>query len=128
MYNLKETFYKVSAIVVLLSSVLYAFVPEIAPWGMAVGVVGLTLTTITMKYPGKSIRGKRLFNLQIISSVFLLISAYMMLRQNMLWVLWFAVGSVLLLYSAIMLPIVYDQEKTETKERENHETNFGAGR
>ncbi len=116
MHNLKDILYKVSAILVLLSAVLYLFAPEIAPWGMAIGTLGLTVATAMMRYPGKSIRGKRLFNFQIFSCIFFLMATYLMFKQNLQWALSMAVGSILLLYAAIMLPIVYEKEKSETKE------------
>ena len=104
MYKSKEIVYQISGIVILLSALLYLFLPSVAPWVMAVSVVAFSAATAFSPYPGKSIRGKRLFNFQVISCVLMMVAAYLMFRKNNLWVLSMLSGAIFLLYSGIMIP------------------------
>ena len=103
------------AICILVAAAGHIFVPEIAKWVMIVGVVALFLATAYAPYPGKSIRGKRLFNFQIISCMLLAVSAYLMFTDNNSWPLATIAGAVFLLYAAIMIPKELEKEKSAEK-------------
>lgn len=111
MRNLKDLFYKVSAVLILISAVLYLTSPLIASWIMVFSVVVFTSITLSSPYPGKSLRGKRLFNMQILSCVFMLAAAYLMFTSNNLWPLAMLAGTVFLLYTSIFIPIELKNEK-----------------
>ncbi len=96
--------YKSGAILILIATIVHLFVPGIAKWLMVVGVVALLISTALNPYQGKSIRGKRLYNFQIISSMLMAVSAYLMFTDNNIWTLTMMVGAVFLLYAAIMIP------------------------
>ncbi|MEA4904576.1 MAG: hypothetical protein VB098_00810 [Petrimonas sp.] len=111
MHNSKETIYQISGILILISAVLYLFVPSVAPWIMAVSVLAFSAVTALSPYPGKSIRGKRLFNFQVVSCVLMIVATYLMFRNNNLWALLMIIGAVFLLYSGIMIPRELNKER-----------------
>ena len=103
MHKPKETVCRISGIAILLSAVLYLFAPSVAPWIMAVSVLAFSAVTVLSPYPGKSFRGKRLFNFQVISCVLMIVGAYLMFRKNNLWALSMMIGALFLLYSGVMI-------------------------
>ncbi|MEA5043260.1 MAG: hypothetical protein VB075_01590 [Petrimonas sp.] len=111
MHNSKETIYQISGILILISAVLYLFAPSVAPWVMAVSVLAFSAVTALSPYPGKSIRGKRLFNFQVVSCVLMIVATYLMFRNNNLWALLMIIGAVFLLYSGIMIPRELNKER-----------------
>ena len=84
-YNIKSLLYKASAILILVFTVVYSFQPTIAVWGMVVGVSMFSAITLTTPYPGKSIRGKRLFNFQVFACVLLVVATFLMYKQRNEW-------------------------------------------
>ena len=112
MHNSKETIYQISGILILISAVLYLFIPSVAPWIMAISVLAFSAVTALSPYPGKSIRGKRLFNFQVFSCVLMIVATYLMFRNNNLWALLMIIGAVFLLYSGIMIPRELNKERS----------------
>lgn len=117
MRNFKETVYQISGIFILISAVLYLFAPTIAPWIMAVSVLAFSAITALTPYPGNSIRGKRLFNFQVFACILMIVSTYLMFRNNNLWALTMIVGAVFLLYSGIVIPKELEKEKSTEENR-----------
>jgi len=74
-------------------------------------VVVFTVVTVTTPYPGKSLRGRRLFNFQVIACLLMIVSAYLMFKQRNEWPLFMMIGAILLLYAAILMPKVLEGEK-----------------
>lgn len=107
--------YKFGAILILIAAFGYIIIPDIAKWLMAVGVAALLISTALTPYPGKSIRGKRLYNFQIISCMLMAVSAYLMFTNNNIWSLTMMAGAVFLLYAAIMIPKELEKEKSAKK-------------
>lgn len=107
---MKTILFKISGVLILLSALLYMFYPAVAPWIMAFSVAVFSAITVTNPYPGKSIRGKRLFNLQILSCLLMIAATYLMFKNRSEWVLVMVAGAVFLLYSAFVLPIELDKE------------------
>lgn len=112
MHKSKETVYQISGIVILISAVLYLFAPSVAPWIMAVSVLAFSAVTALSPYPGKSIRGKRLFNFQVIACLLMIVGAYLMFRKNNLWALSMMIGAFLLLYSGVMISRELHKERS----------------
>lgn len=110
MNKTKDFIYKLSALLILIAAVSYLFNPTIAPYIMAVGVVGFAGITFTNPYPGKSLRGKRLFSIQIFGIVFMAISTYLMFVQKNEWVISMLAAAFLLLYTTLMLSREYEKE------------------
>lgn len=111
MHRVKDILFRISGILILLSAVLYLFIPVVAPWIMALSVAVFSVVTITNPYPGKSIRGKRLFNFQIFSCILMIVATYLMFRERNEWALAMIIGAILLLYAVVMIPRELEKEK-----------------
>lgn len=115
--QVKNSIFQISALLILLAAILYSFSVGIAKYTMIVGVIGFAATIFTGKYPGKSIRGKRLYNIQVFAVLFFAVSAYLMFADMHEWVVTLLIASVLTLYSSIMLPRVYRKEQEEENQK-----------
>lgn len=113
----KDFIFKASAIIILISAVIYLFNPIVAPYTMAFGVLFFTITTFLSPYPGKSFRGKRLYNMQIFGVIFMVVSACLMFLHRNEWSLTMLIGAILTLYSASLLPKVYAKELEDDKKK-----------
>lgn len=109
--NIKSLLYKVSAIFILVFTVVYSFQPTIAVWGMVVSVSLFSAITVTNPYPGKSIRGKRLFNFQVFACVLLVVATFLMYKGRTEWPLLLLVSAIFLFYSSIVLQKELDKEQ-----------------
>ncbi len=112
MHSTKDLLLRISAIFILLSAVLHLFVPAVAPWIMTFAVALFSVLTVTNPYPGKSIRGKRLFNFQLFSCLLMVAATYLMFRQRNEWALAMLVAAVFMLYASIVIPKELDKEKS----------------
>lgn len=110
-YNIKSFLYKASAILILVFTVVYSFQPTIAVWGMVVGVSMFSAITLTTPYPGKSIRGKRLFNFQVFACVLLVVATYLMYKQRNEWPVLLLISAIFLFYSSIVLQKELEKEQ-----------------
>lgn len=111
--KIKDIAFQVSAILILFAAIFYSFYPDIAPYILAIGVAGFGAVIFTRPYPGKSIRGKRLFNIQILAVVLMAVSTYLMFSKMGEWIITLLVSAVLTLYCSIVLPRVYKNEQKE---------------
>ncbi|MDD4778585.1 MAG: hypothetical protein PHV53_09900 [Fermentimonas sp.] len=111
---MKNIIFKISGVLILLSAILYMFYPAVAPWIMAFSVAVFSVITVISPYPGKSIRGKRLFNFRILSCLLMIAATYLMFKNRTEWVLVMVAGAVFLLYSAYVLPIELDKENKDS--------------
>lgn len=111
MNKTKDFIFKLSALLILAAAISYLFNPVVAAYIMAVGVTGFAAITFTTPYPGKSLRGKRLFSIQIFGIVFMAIGTYLMFAQKNEWVISMLVAAFLLLYTTFMLSREYEKEK-----------------
>ena len=112
--KLKNLFFQTSAIIILIAAVLYSFEPTVAKYMLAIGVAGFAVITFTSPYSGKSIRGKRLFNIQILGVILMAVSAFLMFKDMGDWVVTLLIAAVITLYCSIVLPKVYKQEQEGT--------------
>lgn len=110
-YNIKSLLYKASAILILIFTIVYSFKPTIAVWGMVVGVGLFSAITLTNPYPGNSIRGKRLFNFQVIACLLLIVATFFMYKGRNEWPVFLLISAILLLYSSIVIQKELDKEK-----------------
>lgn len=114
-YYMKDKIFQISGILILFSAILYMFSPDIAPWIMSVSVLIFSLITMTNPYPGKSIRGKRLFNFQLFSCLLMIASTYLMFKHRPEWPLVMIIGAILMLYAVIAIPKELNNEKDAHK-------------
>lgn len=113
----KIAIFQISALLILLAAIWYSFDTMIAKYVMIAGVAGFAATTFTTPYPGKSIRGKRLFNMQIIAVLLMAVSAYLMFVDMMGWVVILLIAALLTLYCTLMLSYTYRKEKEEEQKK-----------
>ncbi|MDR1783008.1 MAG: hypothetical protein LBR13_01930 [Dysgonamonadaceae bacterium] len=111
MQNIKDLMLRISAVLILLSAMTCFFFPSVVPWVMAFAVAAFSYVIVSSPYPGKSLRGKRLFNFQLLACVLFAVAAYLMFIRRNEWVLALIVGAVLLLYASIALPKELEKEK-----------------
>ncbi len=113
--KLKNILFQASAILILIAAIIYYFDTTIAKYMMIVGVSGFAAITFTTPYPGKSIRGKRLFNIQILAAILMAVSTYLMFVDINGWVVILLISAILILYSSIIISQVYKQEQEDEK-------------
>lgn len=111
--KIKNIVFQLSAILILVAAIAYNFDVTLAKYTMIVGVVGFALTTFTTPYPGKSLRGKRLFNIQIFAVILMAVATYLMYIDYNGWVVLLLVAALQTLYCAVILPRIYDKEKDD---------------
>lgn len=109
--NIKSLLYKTSAIFILVFTVVYSFLPTVAVWGMVVGVSLFSAITLTTPYPGKSVRGKRLFNFQVFACVLLVVATFLMYKQLNQWPVLLLISAIFLFYSSVVLQKELEKEK-----------------
>lgn len=109
--KIKNITFQISAILILIAAVVHNFYPSISKYILAIGVAGFAAVIFTSPYPGKSLRGKRLFNIQIFAVILMVVSAFLMFREMGAWIVTLLISAVLTLYSSIMLPKVYKAEQ-----------------
>lgn len=98
----KNLIFQLSAILILFAAIFYWFNPEIAKYVMIIGVVGYGVTTFMNRYKGDNLRGKRLFNIQLLSVVLMAVSAYLMFAGINGWVVTLLIAGVLTLYFTLV--------------------------
>jgi phosphatidylserine synthase len=107
----KNILYPVSAILILAAAVIYYFLPAVAGYIMVAGVAGFAAVTFTSPYPGKSLRGKRLFNIQVFAVLLMFVSAYLMYEKINQWVITLLLAALFTLYSSVLIPRELEKEK-----------------
>lgn len=113
--KVKNVFFQIAAILILAAAIIHSFNVEVAKYTMIVGVAGFAATVFTTPYPGKSIRGKRLFNIQVFAVILMAVSAYLMFVDIGGWVVLLLISALLTLYCSIILPNVYKKEQEDDK-------------
>lgn len=114
--KIKNTVFQISALLILLAAIANYFDCDLAKYTMIVGALGYAFSVFISSYPGKSVRGKRLYNMQIFSALFMVISAYLMFTDMTQWPVTLLIGVILLLYSTLMMDRTYRKEKEENSE------------
>lgn len=94
----KNLIFQLSAILILFAAIFHWFNPDIAKYIMIIGVIGYAVTTFMNRYKGDNLRGKRLFNIQLLSVVLMAVSAYLMFAGITGWVVTLLIAGVLTLY------------------------------
>jgi len=116
--KLKSIIFQISAILILIAATAYYFRPEIARYVMIAGAIGYTAITFTTPYPGKSFRGKRLFNIQVLASLLICVSSYLMFIDMNGWVITLLISAILTLYSTVAMSMEYKKEQEENQQQE----------
>ncbi|WP_242034335.1 hypothetical protein [Dysgonomonas sp. BGC7] len=107
----KNIFFQIAAILILIAASMYSFNTIIAKYMMIVGVAGFAAVVFTSPYKGKSLRGKRMFNIQILAVLLMAVSTYLMFVDMSAWPVTLLIAALLTLYCSIILPKIYNKEK-----------------
>ena len=102
-YNLKDIVYRASALLILVFTVSHSFIPEWSVWGMVGSVSLFSAITLSSPYPGKSLRGKRLFNFQVIACLLMVVATFLMYKERNEWPVLLLLSAIFFLYSAFAL-------------------------
>ncbi|MBQ8423786.1 MAG: hypothetical protein IJY36_05960 [Coprobacter sp.] len=103
--SVRNTLFQCSAIAVVLGAAAYTFVPHLPAYLLAAGAVGMFVARVTRKYRGDNVRLRRLYRQELFSSViFLAAAALMYWRGGVDWVVLFIMGTVLQIYTSIIIP------------------------
>ncbi len=94
----KEYLFYISAIVLLISAVLYLTGWSIIPYIYAVATAGVAICYLTSPYMGENKRLKRLNIQEAIAAILLPVSSYFMFEKKNEWFLFLAVSAILQLY------------------------------
>ena len=116
-YNIKDLLYKASALLILVFTIVYSFQPTIAVWGMVLSVSLFSAITMTNPYPGKSVRGKRLFNFQLFACLLMVVSTFLMYKGRNEWPVFLLISAIFLFYSSFVIQKELDKEKSEDSEK-----------
>ncbi len=94
----------VSAIAVLSAAALYITQWKAAPYIFAVGAAGMAIARLSNRYEGNNIRLKRLYRMEMLSSLIIVAASYFMFKHQNEWFLLLFVAAILQLYTAILIP------------------------
>lgn len=114
--KIKNIIFQIAAILILAAAIVYYFDSSIAKYIMVAGVAGFGAVTFTSPYPGKSIRGKRLFNIMVFAVILMIVATYLMFVDISGWVVVLLISAILTLYSSVVLPQIYKKEQEQNKE------------
>lgn len=110
-YNIKSILYKISGLLILVFTIGYSFIPKVSVWGMVMSVSLFSAITLSTPYPGKSIRGKRLFNFQVIACLLMVVATFLMYKERNEWPVLLLISAIFLFYSAFALQKELDKEE-----------------
>lgn len=113
--KIKNIIYQLSAILIVLAAIAHSFDTTVAKYAMIIGVTGFALTTFTTPYPGKSLRGKRMFNIQVFAVLLMAVATFLMFIDYSGWVVILLVAALQTLYCAVILPRIYAKEEKGEK-------------
>ena len=111
--KIKDLIFKIAAILIVLAAAFYSFDPVIASYTMIGASLVYIICVFTSRYAGKSLRGKRLYNINVFGAIFMGVSAYLMYEHNNKWPLILLIAAALTLYSTLMLSKVIKEESQE---------------
>lgn len=113
--KIKTIFFQISAILILVAAVVHSFDTTVAKYMMLIGVSGFGATTFTTPYKGKSLRGKRLFNIMVFAVLLMVAATYLMFVDIDAWVILMLIAALFTLYATIMLSKAYKEEEKGDK-------------
>lgn len=107
----KTSIFQVSALLILFAAILYEFNSNIAKYAMIIGALGYIVSTFINRYKGENLRGKRLFNIQLLASVAMAVSAYLMFVNINGWVVTLLIAAILTLYFTWAYSLIEKEDK-----------------
>ena len=98
----KNYLFYISAVLLLLSSALYATHWPFIPYLYAVAGAGIAFAYFITPYEGNNLRLKRLHTLEIIAGLLLLVSSYFIFKAKNEWFVCLTISAVLQLYAVLV--------------------------
>ena len=95
----KNYLYYISAVLLLLSAILYLTHWSFVPYVYAGASAGIVLAYFMTPYKGNNLRLKRLHAMEIAAGLLLLVSAYFMFKNKNDWFVCLTISAVLQLYA-----------------------------
>lgn len=105
--------FKIGAILIVLAAVCYSFDTTVASYMMIVGAVFYIISVFTSRYSGPSLRGKRLYNINVFGAIATGVAAYLMYIQDLRWALALFIAAILTLYANYMLDKVIKKDQQQ---------------
>ena len=109
---IKVIIFYISAILVVVSSALFITKWFVAPYLFAIGAAGVATYFLSTPYTGTNFRVRRLHRMEIIASVLMVVSSYLMFKNKTEWIMTLSISAFLILYSSIVTGI---EDKKENK-------------
>ena len=97
--KLNSYMFRVSAIVILISTVAYLFEKNISPYFFAVAAAGVAVSKLNQQYNGNNLRIKRLFRLQKMAGILYVGASYFMFKPHNQWIPLLLCAAALELYT-----------------------------
>lgn len=94
---------RVAYVLILLAAGIYLFYPQVAPWLMIAGGLGVTACHLNERYNGQNLRQRRNMRLRYMLGLFYIVSGYFMLRPGMDWLPFLCVAVLLELYTLFVI-------------------------
>ncbi len=98
----KNYLFYISAILLVVSAILYSFKWDFIPYLYAVGSAGVALYYMTTPYKGTEKRLIRLHGYLVFAGLLLIASSYLMFKHQREWLLCLFISSALQLYVALV--------------------------
>lgn len=109
--KIRSAIFTVSAFAVLLSSAFYITQWFYIPYIFAVGAAGMASMRLSRRYEGNNIRLKRLYRLESLSSILIVLASYFMFKNDRNeWIVILFIAAVLQLYTAFLIPKIEESE------------------
>ena len=106
----KDILFKIAAIFIVLATIYYSFNPVIASYIMIGASAIYIICVFTSRYMGESLRGKRLYNINVFGAILMGVSSYLMYRHDRLWALLLFIAAILTIYATLMLSKVIKED------------------
>lgn len=100
----RVTVYNFSAILILISTVLFLTKWLYAPYLFALGTAGIAVCYLTAPYKELDFRRRRLHRFNIIAGILMILASAFMFKNRTEWILCLSISAMLQLYTAFVTP------------------------
>ncbi|WP_243349424.1 hypothetical protein [Parabacteroides sp. FAFU027] len=109
---IKVWMFYIAAVLVLISTALFITKWFYAPYLFAVGASGMAVYYLSSPYQGENTRLKRLHRYEVFTAILLVVTSYLMFKNQKGWIVTLSIGAFLQLYTTF----VYSWEEKKEKE------------
>lgn len=100
----RVTVYNFSAILILISTVLFLTKWLYAPYLFALGTAGIAVCYLTAPYKELDFRRRRLHRFNVIAGILMILASAFMFKNRTEWILCLSISAMLQLYTAFVAP------------------------